>query len=218
MTPVAIHLPQPCAESWAAMPAAGPGRHCAACQCTVVDFSHMSEVEVLAYLAQASGKRVCGAFRPDQVQVPAGMLPAPASAWRRWAAAALALLGLRAAAPAVAQAQAGRTLGAPMAAPAQYPARMLRGQVLVAGTKEPLAKAAVLVEGLEQTVVYTDAQGRFQLSLPALPATTYLQVNSTTGRLRQTRVLLPAPGSAEPLIVQMQHVVVVGKPLPPRTR
>ena len=212
-----LSLPQPCAESWDAMPLAGPGRHCAACHCTVVDFSRMSQADVLTYLAQAGSQRVCGAFRPDQVQVPAGLLPAPASPWRRWVAAGLTLLGLRAAAPLAAQAQAGRTLGAPIAAVAQYPARVLRGQVLVAGTKEPLAQAAVLVEGVEG-IVYTDAQGRFRLPLPALPATAYLTVNPTTGgQLGPARVLLPAPGAA-PLVVRVQHLVVMGKPLPPHLR
>ena len=47
----AIHIPQPCPESWAAMTPTAQGRHCAVCATEVVDFTRMSEAEVLAFLA-----------------------------------------------------------------------------------------------------------------------------------------------------------------------
>lgn len=215
-----IHLPQPCAESWAAMPATGPGRHCAACQRTVVDFSAMSQADVLAYLARAGSERVCGAFRPDQVQVPAGVLPASASAWRRWAAAALTLLGLRMAEPAAAQAQAGLTLGAPLAAVARYPARVLRGQVVEVRTNQPLAGVSVLVEGAGPAVL-TDAQGRFELRLPPLPATAQLHAVPASSHFAPLNATLPAPGDSTPFVLHLFHAGpqrVVGKPLPPRAK
>lgn len=170
------------------------GRYCAACQHPVIDFTRMSQAEVLAYLAGAGRERVCGAFRPDQLQA------TPASRWRRWAAAALTLLGLRAAMPPAATAQAGRTLGAPQAVAARYPARVLRGQVRAAGTGQPLAHAAVQVEGGGQPV-QTDAQGWFRLALPALPATARLRVVPAAGHYGSAQVALPAPGSTAPLVV-----------------
>jgi len=45
------------------------GRHCAACQKTVIDFTVMSDTEVLRYMAQA-GPHVCGRLAPDQLNRP----------------------------------------------------------------------------------------------------------------------------------------------------
>ncbi|MHA4808903.1 T9SS type A sorting domain-containing protein [Flavitalea flava] len=63
---VQIHIPTPCQEQWATMQPAKKGRHCAACQKTVVDFTAMSDPEILRYLAKA-GSHVCGRLTPDQV-------------------------------------------------------------------------------------------------------------------------------------------------------
>ncbi|MDO7850271.1 hypothetical protein Q4S41_01590 [Hymenobacter sp. CA1UV-4] len=81
------------------------GRHCASCQETVVDFTRMSEAEVVAFLQQHPGVS-CGRFRGSQLDRP---LLAPARAvggWRRWWGATLALLGLGALAAPKAQGQA----------------------------------------------------------------------------------------------------------------
>jgi len=48
------------------MQPAEKGRHCAACQKTVVDFTMMSDAEVIRHLAH-SGPNVCGRLAPDQV-------------------------------------------------------------------------------------------------------------------------------------------------------
>ncbi|WP_161599605.1 hypothetical protein [Hymenobacter nivis] len=67
--PTTVHIPTPCAESWAAMTPRGPGRHCAACQKTVVDFTQKTDGEILAMLKQATG-RTCGRFYADQLSRP----------------------------------------------------------------------------------------------------------------------------------------------------
>jgi hypothetical protein len=62
-----LHIAQPCPESWAAMTPTSAGRHCAACQQTVVDFTLKTDAEIVAHLAQASRADVCGRLRTDQV-------------------------------------------------------------------------------------------------------------------------------------------------------
>jgi hypothetical protein len=170
-----IRIPQPCTESWDAMTPAGLGRHCAACQKTVVDFSLKSDAEILAYLAKATGE-TCGRLRSNQLN--RTLLPAlgarPAARWRQWLALALAAWGLRAS-PAAAT-------GAPAASPPttahprkkaslkhQLPAtapRLLRGTVRAADTHEPLAGVAVFLKG-ENRSATTDTAGNFSLRLPA---------------------------------------------------
>jgi hypothetical protein len=73
----AIHIPTPCAESWAAMTPTSRGHHCAACRTEVVDFTQKSPAEILAYLRQASGRPICG-------RVYAAQTAPPVVAGNRW--------------------------------------------------------------------------------------------------------------------------------------
>lgn len=69
--PIKLSIPKPCDENWDAMQPAGNGRHCAACQKTVVDFTTMSDGEIIRHLGKstANGRTapVCGRFMADQL-------------------------------------------------------------------------------------------------------------------------------------------------------
>ena len=104
MPETTIRLPQPCHENWAAMAATTTGRHCARCQENVVDFTRMTEAEVVTFMRQHPLVS-CGRFRESQLNRP---LLAPAQAvkgWRQWWGATLALLGIGALAGPKAQGQ-----------------------------------------------------------------------------------------------------------------
>lgn len=175
MPSISLHIPQPCAESWAAMTAGGGGRHCAACAKTVVDFSQKTDAEILAYLAQATGE-TCGRLSRDQLDRP--LLPTvaearqPAGRWRAWRALALAAWGLRAtSAAAGTPANGPRTAAHPRQKPgprhlAPTVPRQLRGTVRGAATHEPLAGVAVFLKG-ENRSAMTDSAGHFRVLLPA---------------------------------------------------
>ena len=93
MPETAICLPQPCHESWASMTPTGVGRHCAACRDTVVDFTSMTDAEVVAFMRRYP-RISCGRFRESQLE---RVLVAPAYTvvgWRRWLGATVAVLGL----------------------------------------------------------------------------------------------------------------------------
>src|SRR4051794_13759597 len=64
-----FHIPQPCHEDWDKMTTAAKGRFCESCSKNVVDFSLMTDNEVLNYFKNNSGK-VCGRFANDQLQRP----------------------------------------------------------------------------------------------------------------------------------------------------
>jgi len=64
-----LSIPEPCHEDWAEMTPTDKGRHCASCVKTVVDFTKMSDAQVLAHLKQASGN-TCGRVRNDQIERP----------------------------------------------------------------------------------------------------------------------------------------------------
>ena len=75
-----IKIPSPCHEDWNQMLPAEQGRFCQACEKTVVDFSQMSDEQVLNYfkLKQQTSERVCGRFRAEQVSKPVSFQ------WQKW--------------------------------------------------------------------------------------------------------------------------------------
>lgn len=94
---ISLLIPTPCNESWEIMSPVSTGRHCAACQQTVVDFTHQTDAEILAYLARASGTRTCGRFAAGQLERPLQRAApaAPSARWRSFLAAAVAVWGVR---------------------------------------------------------------------------------------------------------------------------
>jgi hypothetical protein len=65
---VSLSIPRPCAESWSNFTPTSEGGFCGSCQKTVVDFSRMSDQQILDYLEQKRGAHTCGRFRADQLK------------------------------------------------------------------------------------------------------------------------------------------------------
>ena len=66
---IQLGIPTPCHENWSDMQPAEKGRHCAACAKTVIDFTAMSDTEIIRYMSQA-GHNVCGRLTPGQMNRP----------------------------------------------------------------------------------------------------------------------------------------------------
>ncbi|MBT1686817.1 carboxypeptidase-like regulatory domain-containing protein [Dawidia soli] len=64
---VSLSIPRPCAEPWSSFTPTSEGGFCGSCQKTVIDFTRMSDQQILDYLAAKRGK-TCGRFRPDQLK------------------------------------------------------------------------------------------------------------------------------------------------------
>ena len=206
MRQTTIHLPTPCHESWAAMPPTEAGRHCAACQTQVVDFTGMTDGEVVAFLRHNTAVS-CGRFRESQLSRPLLAAARPVAGWRRWLGATAALLGLEAAFGAKAQAQADLPMhsGGPMpvgAAPASGGSALLAApataqQPVTIATfvePQPIADSLFLVQGVVRNWWgvrkvgarvsvggirdTTNAQGGFRILVPKrkLPNTHRLRV------------------------------------------
>src|ERR1700722_2778813 len=62
-----ITIPKPCHESWQNMNATDCGAFCQSCQKEVIDFSTMTDREVIEYLSKHNTG--CGRFRKDQLDV-----------------------------------------------------------------------------------------------------------------------------------------------------
>ena len=153
-------IPTPCAQPWAAMRPTADGRHCGACQTEVVDFTRLSEAQILAYLARRGGLPVCVLANANQV------VPAAATRWRRWLLAGLALLGWHPVTscatkpPQQLPAQATAATAGPADAQAQQ--LIIRGQVLDGATATVVPQVSVFINDTQFGTV-TDEQGRFEL-------------------------------------------------------
>lgn len=169
-------IPTPCHENWAAMTPTAQGRHCAACNKVVVDFTQKTDAEILALLGQASS--TCGRFHEDQLQRPLLPPSIPTPRWQMWLAATAAVLGLSSVVAPVVQAQHTeqteqvisevgkvkmplRTEPLPLGAPT-----VVRGRVVDKSNKDGLPGVTVLVKNT--TIgVSTNPDGTFELHIPA---------------------------------------------------
>lgn len=65
-----IVVPQSCESSWEQMTPVSTGRYCNSCEKTVVDFTEMSDEQIVRYFKDNAGKNVCGRFSNDQLDRP----------------------------------------------------------------------------------------------------------------------------------------------------
>ena len=66
-TTLSIAVNRPCAENWNSFSMAKEGRHCGSCNKVVVDFTAMSDTEIVKYFQQKRSA-TCGRLRPDQLK------------------------------------------------------------------------------------------------------------------------------------------------------
>ncbi len=61
-----LRIENPCTQDWATMTATDRGKFCASCAKTVVDFTKLSDSEVLKIIKKTDGK-ICGRLRSEQL-------------------------------------------------------------------------------------------------------------------------------------------------------
>lgn len=82
---MAISITDPCSESWSGMKVVDDvQRHCSSCVKNVVDFTQMSEDEIVSFFSNTK-ENICGRFRPEQlnkVYAPLPEISRPANWWK----------------------------------------------------------------------------------------------------------------------------------------
>ncbi|PJJ60828.1 peptidase associated/transthyretin-like domain-containing protein [Hymenobacter chitinivorans] len=204
-----VSIPQPCAQPWALMSPTAAGRHCAACATEVVDFTRLSEAEILAFLARHSGRPVCANAYATQLAP-----PPPVSRWRRWALAGLALLGWQSVSSCATQPpqQPPTTAAAPAAAQPQQQPVVIRGQVLDGPNGPGVGGAQLFINDTEYGTV-TDENGRFELVLArgwkpvrASQLTLRVQAGHFTFKPQVVPVNIPAAGPPIELLITLESI------------
>lgn len=93
-----VNVAQPCHENWNQMTPEAQGRFCGSCSKIVVDFTNMTDHEVIAFFEQSKGK-TCGRFTKDQLARPLEKeLNKPIIFYQKWLIAAV-LSGILALSP-----------------------------------------------------------------------------------------------------------------------
>jgi hypothetical protein len=92
MKKIQLSIPEPCHENWDHMTPTQQGRFCNACAKQVIDFSEMSDSEVLNYFSKVKNEKVCGRAYPDQLDRTIAPLPTKKIYWYWNYAIALFLL------------------------------------------------------------------------------------------------------------------------------
>jgi len=161
---IQLSVSEPCHENWDKMSPVNQGRFCGSCQKQVVDFSLMSDRELLQFFQKPSTGSVCGRFMNDQLDrkldVPKKKFP--------WFSYALQIL-----LPAlfVTKVSAQRTMGKPAARPVPdtiripaEPVPVMMGMVVRVPDKNPKIDSVIknifmIQEGLIKGKV-TDTAGQ----------------------------------------------------------
>jgi hypothetical protein len=68
MQKIQLSIPEPCHQNWHKMNPTEQGRFCNACAKQVVDFSNMSDTQVLQYFSTVKNEKICGRAYPDQLE------------------------------------------------------------------------------------------------------------------------------------------------------
>ena len=220
-----LNIPEPCQENWQNMTPQEQGRFCGSCQKIVVDFSVMTDKEVLAYFSKAS-QHVCGRFSNDQLNKE--LTPTPTRKRITWAYVWNVLLASVLVTKTYAQGQLQvkrppvkttinekRTMGEYVQIEpvnAIIPVKM-KGVVLDVQTNQPVSGASINIKGT-QNGTSADAAGNFQL--PVEKKNTMELEFSAIGYEPQT-MLLDKTTSWEnvrvllkPAAAALQEVTVIG--------
>jgi hypothetical protein len=170
-----LKIDEPCHENWQAMTPNEQGRFCGSCQKTVVDFSVMTDQEILDYISKASHD-MCGRLSKDQVNKEIRMPKKKKrfSLTYLWNVLLATLLFTKANAqvtpvknkkPTVVKAPERVTMGliALDREPAVIPI-LAKGIIIDASSNEPIVGASIHVKETVRGVV-ADSTGSFQLSI-----------------------------------------------------
>ncbi|MDB5252510.1 MAG: hypothetical protein JWP27_1679 [Flaviaesturariibacter sp.] len=77
---IQLRIDNPCHENWDGMTPAENGRYCQSCQKNVIDFTGMTDAQIIAFFQRPS-TGLCGRFDPDQLNRPIAA-PARTVPWR----------------------------------------------------------------------------------------------------------------------------------------
>jgi hypothetical protein len=195
---VHIKVAEPCHENWNKMTPKEKGRHCGSCQKIVVDFTVMSDKELLDHISKAAGQYGCGRFSGDQLN--RDIKTTEKKRRFTWAYVWNFLLATFLVTESYAQKQPVTSKKPNVQLPNQSPivgiiavrepdpepSKEISGTIIDQDSKQAIAGATIMVKGTTKGVI-ADSLGRFKLMVDDKAAIT-LEISSV-GHETQTLVL-----------------------------
>ncbi len=163
---ILISIPQPCTQRFEDMEPDAKGRFCGSCQKTVIDFTAMTDSQLLSFFKNNTGD-VCGKVADDQLERAIAPVYVKKNTFNSISAAAAMIIALLAIKPSLATAQRK----APIVLHRSFIKTeklkyfpdnpVLKGIVLDDNSRSvPFAMLMLKQKGLTQ-IIYTDSNGRF---------------------------------------------------------
>ncbi len=199
---ITISIPEPCHEQWERMESRCGGNYCHQCQKTVIDFSALSDQELLDKLS-ASQEGVCGRFDTSQVN----RVITDSSRSRRPLLPAFALSSfLSMVFPGMLKAQRADTtiqVSKPAYDTSCVPFEFY-GEVLDAVEKIPIPGATIKCRGLNLGTV-SSSEGKFHLYIPQAYQRRKLEFEFSGLGYGLQRILLDAQTGSGPQQIMLQR-------------
>jgi CarboxypepD_reg-like domain len=160
MQSVNISIAEPCHENWEAMPEAEKGKFCLSCQKQVIDFSDMTDNDILKYISNSTGS-TCGRFTAEQLKRPITLRKEAHFSWKYI---------LRFMLPAFLIANKAKAQGMVMYRPThtvpviikEKIAPPIKGKITDSLTGQPIAAASIKIKG-HSTGTQSGEEGSFVL-------------------------------------------------------
>jgi hypothetical protein len=217
---ITISIPTPCTEDWNVMTTNNDGKFCASCQKTVIDFSQMSDKELVDFFYHLKGK-TCGRFNEKQVnrQLETPFVTKPQNRWA-WALSALLL-------PSVAASQTVKTTDAiEVRDSSVFEARMDKNQAqstkidsgfivlngIVIDESNTILEGVLITLKNTQIQTLTDSFGRFELKIPANENTPINVEAFYVGYESQNLVLMPFDIYKEVKLILVESKFILSSP------
>ncbi|MBE7171097.1 MAG: carboxypeptidase-like regulatory domain-containing protein [Williamsia sp.] len=215
-----LHVKEPCHENWNAMSPVQQGRFCQSCAKQVVDFSRMSDSQILDVLSKAAGN-TCGRFMHDQLERPMVKEPKEISYFVKPYKIALSSLVPLLIVSVSAACQDKEVMGKPAIAREAPPVPKLMGDVVVVKSSAimiqgrvlsengiAIKEATILLKGTK-TSALSDNAGSFSLSPKIANQTSKLQISCIGYETQEIEV---NSNHTDPVIVKLkpEEIVVLG--------
>lgn len=199
-----VSIPQPCTQPWNDMTPEDGGRFCLHCQKTVIDFSGMSDKEILAVISKHQGS-LCGNFQSEQLSraLMADTKPRPS-----FLPAALLTSFIAAIIPGNSKANEPGPAMEQVAAdhvPKESTPRLFKGQIVDSLTNEGLQGVTIALKGSGTVGAVSDAEGKFQLTIP--PGSTALTFKISYMGYNTKEISFNAEQLSAPIIISLQQSV-----------
>lgn len=166
-----LNIKTPCSQDWLAMEEQELGRFCKACSKTVVDFTNMSDAELVKFMKESKGK-ICGRMHQDQLNRKYKVINNPATGLGISKLVA-GLLLLMPGSVAVAS-----NVSHPTFELADHTVhertildtvpKQITGKIIDTYTKNVIPHAAIVLKNMAASVV-TDKAGDFKMTIPDMP-------------------------------------------------